>query len=113
MFYRWFKMVGEIRKLVFLEGVTVTNPTDGKIEGDYRAGSVALSIGESSKTIAFTSAMPDALYVPVVSIESSDSNPNFLNFVIKNKTVNGFDVVLNGPADSANYKINYRAGVLQ
>ena len=75
-----------------------------------RSGIVSLSAGESSKAITFSSAWPNANYIVEVCIECSDLDPMFLNFVIKNKTVNGFTIIFNAPVDSNNYKINYKIG---
>lgn len=78
---------------------------------DYkRSGVVSLTSGESSKTISFSTPYSSSNYVAQVCIECSDSDPMFLQFIIKNKTVNGFTVVFNAPVDSNNYKINYKIG---
>lgn len=78
---------------------------------NQRSGIVSLVSGESSKTITFSSAWDDVNYVASIDIECDDSNPIFLSYVVKNKTVNGFTVLLNAPVDSNNYKINYKIGI--
>lgn len=61
-------------------------------------------------SISFATARPDSNYSVSFGIECNDSNPIFLNGIIQNKTVNGFDIILNAPTDSANYKLNYKVG---
>lgn len=62
--------------------------------------------------IQFTFSTPrnDALYATPFSFECDDVNPIFLQGMIQNKTVIGFDIILNAPTDSANYKLNYYIG---
>lgn len=149
-------MAGEVKRLKFDEGITVSSPlsystsaksmtvyvddasfelaegsaqdgsfylnsTSGKIRvyngsswqdagESSRTGKAALSLGDSSKTITFSSPWPDTLYIPVVSIECDDADPIFLNYVIQNKTVNGFSIKLNAAVDSNSYIINYKVG---
>jgi len=61
-------------------------------------------------SIAFATARVDANYVVIPSFECNDVSPIFLQWVIQNKTVNGFDILMNAPTDSANYKLNYTIG---
>lgn len=149
-------MAGEVRRLKFLEGVTVVAPVSYSIasgsilafandadyvasegtaqDGSYyynttlnvirlygnngwqsyghekRSGIVDLAFAEDSKIITFSSPYQDANYVPSVSILCDDSNPIFMQFIIKNVTVNGFEVKLNSATDSINYKIAYSIG---
>jgi hypothetical protein len=77
---------------------------------DKREGITSLSVGESFKTIVFSSAYKNSSYIPHVSILCDDSDPIFLSFIIQNRTVNGFEVKLNAAVDSNNYKISYRIG---
>lgn len=99
-------MGAEIRRLKFLEGVNVATPMSYSVVSGF-SGSVNLSNGDASKSVSFSSPMPDTNYKVVLSIECPDDNPVFLSYNYKNKTVNGFDIVLNGPVDSDNYKISY------
>lgn len=101
-------MAAEVRRLIFAEGVQVT-PTGYSVLIS-RGGIVDLSIGESNKTIVFSSAMQNSNFCPSVSILCDDSNPIFLNYIIKNRTINGFDIYFNAPVDSNNYKISYIVG---
>lgn len=102
-------MAGEIRRLKFSEGVTVTSPINYSFISGL-SGTVNLSLGDSSKTVTFATAWIDVNYNPIVSILCDDANPIFVNCVIQNKTVNGFDVKFNSPMDSNNYKLTYVIG---
>ena len=77
---------------------------------ETRSGVVDIPNGADSLTVAFSSAYQDANYFVNCSIICNDSNPIFLNFIIKNMTVNGFDIKLNAQTDSANYKLSYQIG---
>jgi len=61
-------------------------------------------------SIVFTSARADDNYAVKFSFECNDASPIFLMGIIQNKTVNGFDILMNAPTDSANYKLNYTIG---
>jgi len=100
-------MSGEVKRLRFLEGVTVVAPS-GFSPDSTRAGIVSLSQGDFSKTILFSTPWANALYVPSVEIICNDANPVFPSYVIQNITANGFTVLFNSPVDSNNYKIAYR-----
>lgn len=104
-------MAGEVRRLKFLEGLTVASPSSVAASGIERAAIVNLSPGDSSKTVTFSSALSDANYILVCSIICDDSNPIFLNLIVYNKTVNGFSVKLNAQVDSNNYKLAYQVSV--
>lgn len=70
----------------------------------------ALTLGSSvaSKAVVFTSAWPDALYVPEFSFSNTvDANPIFLQGIVTAKSTTGFTVTFNAPTDSANYVLNY------
>ena len=83
---------------------------DEKIQ-DYampKLYSIPNSVGILSFT--FSTPRPDANYAVKFSFECNDANPIFLMGIIQNKTVNGFDILMNAPTDSANYKLNYTVG---
>lgn len=61
-------------------------------------------------SIVFAGPRPDTNYVAVPSFECDDASPIFLQWMIQNKTINGFSVLLNAPTDSANYKMHYTLG---
>ena len=61
-------------------------------------------------SIAFSTARVDANYVVIPSFECNDTSPIFLQWMIQNKTASGFDILLNAPTDSANYKMHYTLG---
>ena len=61
-------------------------------------------------SIVFDIARVDSNYAVKFSFECDDLNPIFLMGMIQNKTVNGFDILMNAPTDSANYKLNYTIG---
>lgn len=71
-----------------------------------------LSIGNGVGVISVSFASPkvDTNYSVKFSFECSDSQPIFLMGMIQNKTINGFDILLNAPTDSVNYKLNYTVG---
>lgn len=71
-----------------------------------------LAIGNGVGVISVSFATPKTSinYAVKFSFECSDSQPIFLMGMIQNKTVNGFDILLNAPTDSANYKLNYTVG---
>lgn len=61
-------------------------------------------------SIVFGTARVDTNYAVKFSFECNDASPIFLMGIIQNKTVNGFDILMNAPTDSANYKLNYTIG---
>lgn len=61
-------------------------------------------------SIAFAFPRANDSYTAIPSFECNDPSPIFLQWMIQNKTVNGFDVLLNAPTDSANYKMHYTLG---
>jgi hypothetical protein len=65
-------------------------------------------------TITFPTPLIATVYVPIVCVNNyTDPSPQFLTAVVVNKTVNGFDVLLNAPTDSANYVLSYIVPVCQ
>ena len=99
-------MAGEIRRLKFLEGVIVTTPISSEVVSGF-SGQISLSTGEYQKSVSFSSNMPDATYKVTLSFECEDSDPVFPSALVKNKSVSGFDILLNGPVFTNNLKISY------
>lgn len=58
-------------------------------------------------TIVFDTAMLNTGYCPLISFESIDDDPIFLNYVIKEKTTTGMTVKLNAPVNSNNYFMSW------
>jgi len=83
---------------------------DEKIQ-DYATPKL-YSIPNGVGILNFTFSTPrvNANYTVIPGFECNDVNPIFLQSMIQNKTVNGFDVLLNAPTDSANYKFHYTIG---
>lgn len=72
-----------------------------------RSAIVDLSNGESSKSITFSSPVPDGNFTIDISFFCPDSPPIFLQRMITAQSSTGFDVVFNAQTDSANYKLHY------
>jgi hypothetical protein len=94
-------------------GITIDEPAPGTfkinaIDIGRRVGTVSLGVGLKNFTIAFSSAMATTAYgVMAVLRNEVDSDPIFQPLMIKAKTVNGFDVLLQAETDSAFYFIDY------
>lgn len=71
---------------------------------------VSIGLGVAQIDVTFSTAKLNANYAVVPCFECDDDNPNFFSYYLKNKTVNGFSIVMNAPTDSANYKLNYTIG---
>ena len=71
---------------------------------------VSISNGINLISVSFVTPRIDTNYAVKFSFECDDVNPIFLLGIIQNKTVNGFNILLNTPTDSANYKLNYTIG---
>ena len=115
------------------DNFTIVRGQDGTIAQDFGAGAridqrwnraqfvdllsesvtpkvVSLSQGISSASITFSTPKLNTNYSVHHSFECNDANPIFLSGIVKNKTVNGFDIVFNAATDSSNYKLNYSVG---
>lgn len=78
-------------------GATGAAGTNGSGQLNFRAGTDAIANGTSSKTVAFSTAMPDTSYVVMLSFDNNTNgslSSAFKILDIENKTVNGFDVVV-------------------
>jgi len=71
---------------------------------------VSIGSGVAQIDVTFSTPKISADYAVVPCFECDDANPNFFSYYLKGKTVNGFSIVMNGPTDSANYKLNYTIG---
>jgi hypothetical protein len=98
-------------------GVTIEEPSPGtfKINASdvgRRVATVSLGNGISSATISFASAMSTAAYGVLIILRNEvDADPIFQPVMVKAKTVNGFDIILSAPTDSAFYFVDYIAYV--
>ena len=74
--------------------------------------SKVIAIGQGVVDIDVTFAVPklNTGYSVHPCFECDDSNPIFPQYILQNKTVNGFRIHLSAPTDSANYKLNYSVG---
>ncbi|MBL7545624.1 MAG: hypothetical protein JNL11_17525 [Bdellovibrionaceae bacterium] len=77
--------------------------------GPLRAGIQSIGNGDDEVEITFSTPVDDTTYVIAAPgfRNTVDSDPIFLDYRIKNKTVNGFTIKLNVPVDSANYRVEY------
>ncbi len=75
---------------------------------------VAISNGASTVSVTYTSPFANTNYALVVMVRNTtDSSPIFLQPVITAKSTTGFTATFNAPTDSANYSLDYIAGVYQ
>lgn len=81
-------------------------PTEGGSGGAAAQGALGISNASSGFTVSFAD-IGTTNYAVACSIECPDATPQFLQAIIQNKQTNSFDVLLNAPTDSANYKLNY------
>lgn len=80
----------------------------GGLNIELRGNSQAITNGQSSVTVTFSSPMPNTDYAVVSGItNTTDADPIFLQVVHTTKTVNGFVATFNAAADSANYVLEY------
>lgn len=87
--------------------VFVVNPSSGGSSPVTNFGRENFLNGQDYATIIFDVAMSNANYTTLISIESNDDDPIFLNYLIKNKTENGMTIKLNAPVDSSNYFVSW------
>ena len=85
-------------------------PVGGSTVAFTRTGSAALTSGDQSKAIVFSSDFGTTNYQVIVSWGNTvDADPIYPSFVITNKASTGFTVEFNAPVDSNNYTLNYIA----
>jgi hypothetical protein len=98
-------------------GVTIDEPSPGTfkinaIDIGRRVATTALTIGLKNFTITFSSAMLSTAYGVQVALRNQiDPDPIFQSILVKNKTVNGFDIVLQTELDGTDYFLEYIAYV--
>lgn len=71
---------------------------------------VNISNNASVISIVFADQRPTNSYAVKFCFECPDANPIFLSGIIQNKLASGFDILMNAPTDSANYKLNFSVG---
>lgn len=85
--------------------------------GSTQAGfaqEVSLGLGDTFATVVFPTPLPGSNYVTVPSfVNLVDSDPQFQDITITNKTNLGFTATWNAPLDSANYSLGYIVPVVQ
>lgn len=84
----------------------------GQGAASNRTGQVALSQGDTSKSVTFDVAMTSASYtVTAIFYNSVDSSVIYQDLTITNRTTAGFNASWNYPVDSNNYELHYTASV--
>lgn len=79
---------------------------------DNRSGTDAIPVDTNFVDVTFSAAMPTADYSATVSMENaSDNDPIFFSHIVRDKTVSGFRIILNGNADTANYIANWKVQI--
>ena len=74
---------------------------------DLIHGRVQISKYSDMVTVDFSPKIANINAPVVLSIESDDSLPIFLNYLVKNRGASSFDAYFNAPVDSDNYYLNY------
>lgn len=98
-------------------GITIDDSVPGTlkinaIDVGRRAASENLTIGLKAFTITFSSPMDTANYGVMLGVRNNvDADPIFQPFIVKNKTINGFDIIFPTEMDSTNYFLEYIAYV--
>lgn len=78
--------------------------------GNNRAACETLGNGVSTKTVTFSSALPDTNYTVNANFQNiTDTNPLYQPITVTNKTTGGFTAKWNNPTDSTNYELCYTA----
>ena len=73
-----------------------------------KSGLKALLNGDSTITVVFVEVLPNINYAVGLSIVNIvDNPPSIYNYIVKNKTTTGFDVVFSGEMDSDNYVLEW------
>ena len=82
----------------------------GATSGNNRADCEAVTNGTTTKTVTFSSALPDTNYTVNATFQNTvDANPLFQPVTVTNKTTTGFTAKWNTPVDTANYELCYTA----
>lgn len=80
------------------------------INANTQAGIVNIPAGTSSVSVDFSNQYPSIDYILAVSLENKiDVEPSVYPILVKDKTINGFDVYFSGEIDSSNYYLNWKA----
>lgn len=79
--------------------------------GTYiRAGSTAITVGGTSLTVVFSSALASTNYAAVCTMSNlTDTFPQFQPITVTAKTTTGFTAMWDQAADSSNYLLDYTA----
>lgn len=85
--------------------VYLVNPPESREIKNYGRENVIL--GQDYVTIVFDTPMLAANFTAIITIETDDSEPIFLSYVIKNMTVNGMMIKFNAPVDSSDYYVHW------
>lgn len=76
--------------------------------GALKAGVDNISSGVSTHVVTFSSAVPNALYSPSITIiNETDADPIFLQGVVTARTTTTMTIRFNTETDTANYKLGY------
>ncbi len=76
----------------------------------YRAGTVSLTLADTSKVVTFSSTLGTTGYrVTAQLVNTTDGSPQFVPLTITAKSATGFTVSWNAGVDSGNYSISYIA----
>lgn len=75
---------------------------------NFRAGTQAITNGSATVSITFSSVVSATTYsINYSVVNSTDTDPIYLQGIVTAKSVSGFTITFNAPADSANYVVLY------
>lgn len=83
----------------------------GTGQAGNRSGSIALTQGETTKTVVFDTPMTATYTVNAEFFNTADASVLYQEIIITNKTLNGFTAKWNYPVDSNNFKLEYTASI--
>jgi len=91
--------------VVIKEGLNIINIVGDGIVRNY--GIVNISILSDYVDITFTNAMANTNYSVIVTFQTEEVIPMFINCIVQNKTINAMRIKFNAPVDSSNYFLSY------
>lgn len=93
---------------IFSINISAASGATGNLNG--RAGVQAITNGQSSVSVTFTSGLPSSNYALAWQVRNvTDGAPIFLAAIETARDQNGFTLTFNAPVDSANYVLEYIA----
>lgn len=91
--------------VVIKEGLNIINIVGDGIVRNY--GIVNIAILSDYVDITFTNAMANTNYSVIVTFQTEEVIPMFINCIVQNKTINSMRIKFNAPVDSSNYFLSY------